>query len=271
MKAVSTEQRFIFLGLSKGLLREPLPPRVFVCHDRSQVESAMRYVSKRVTWVSFNRTFTDILLEQALDLRVHRPRSHLLTLAPPRAESIPVLLGLFNPVYGLVDGFRWLPNEELIGVIMRQDADRFVGGSVDVKARALTLLRGNLETVVAPFSTFPESGDGTKPDFTRLGFTDHGRTVMLGEYEASPDAILYELDPDYRRKLNKQRRQNEKSFGASLVRLRKQRRLTRGDFGPISSKEIARIERNEIHKPHTKTLEIIAERLGVRREEIGTY
>ena len=59
----------------------------------------------------------------------------------------------------------------------------------------------------------------------------------------------------YRRRLRKQRRQSERTFGASLLRLRKQRRLKRSDFAPISSKEIARIERNEVGKPHAKTLE----------------
>jgi transcriptional regulator with XRE-family HTH domain len=55
------------------------------------------------------------------------------------------------------------------------------------------------------------------------------------------------------------------------VRLRKQRRLKRSDFAPISAKEIARIERNEVEKPHARTLETIAERLGVRPEEIESY
>jgi transcriptional regulator with XRE-family HTH domain len=55
------------------------------------------------------------------------------------------------------------------------------------------------------------------------------------------------------------------------MRLRKQRRTKRSDFAPISSKEIARIERNEVEKPHAKTLGIIAGRLGVRPEEIESY
>lgn len=109
------------------------------------------------------------------------------------------------------------------------------------------------------------------PDFTRLRLTDHGRTVALGDYEAAADAILYELDPDYRRRLKKQRRQGERTFGASLMRLRKQRRLKRSDFAPISPKEIARIERNEVEKPHARTLETIADRLGIRPEEIDSY
>ena len=55
------------------------------------------------------------------------------------------------------------------------------------------------------------------------------------------------------------------------MRLRKERRLARSDFAPISAKEIARIERNEVTKPHAKTLEAIAARLSVRPEEIESY
>jgi hypothetical protein len=270
--ALNTEQRFIFLGSQKGLFKEPLPPHVSICHDRSEVAAAVRSPTRRMTWISFTRTFTDILLEKAVDARADLRGSHLITLTPPRSESIPALLGLFHPVFGLVEGFQWLPTEELVEAITRDDAsDRFIGGSVDPKAKALTLLRGDITAVVAPFSLFPKSGDGTTPDFTRLALTDYGRTIVLGDYEASADAILYELDPDYRRRLKKRRRQDERTFGASLMRLRKQRRLKRGDFAPISSKEIARIERNEVGTPHAQTLEAIADRLGVRPEEIASY
>jgi hypothetical protein len=270
--ATETEQRFIFLGSQKGLFTEPLPPRVFVCQDRSEVEAAVTRRPKRATWVSFTRQFTDILLQKAVDSRADLRGSHLIMLAPPRSESIPALVGLFHPVFGLVEGFHWLPKEELVEAITRDDAgERFVGGSVDLKAKTLTLLRGDMETVVAPFAIFQESGEGTAPDFGRLRLTDYGRTVALGDYEAAADAILYELDPDYRRHLKKQRRQSERTFGASIMRLRKQRRLKRSDFAPVSEKEVARIERNEIGKPHAATLETIAARLGVRPEEIGGY
>ena len=191
---------------------------------------------------------------------------------PPRSESIPALVSLFHPVFGLGDGFHWLPKEELVEAITGENAaDLFIGGSVDFKARTLTLLRGDITAVVAPFSLFPKSGDGTAADFTRIAFTDYGRTVALGAYEAAADAILYELDPAYRRRLNKQRRQIERSFGASMMRLRKQRRLKRSDFAPVSAKEIARIERNEVATPHAKTLETIARRLSVRPEEIEQF
>jgi hypothetical protein len=269
---LETEPRFVFLGSQKGLFKEPLPPHVAVCRDRAEVEAAINHPAKRATWISFTRQFTDILLEKAVGARAGLRGAHLITLTPPRSESIPALLGLFHPVVGLVEGFQWLPKEELVEAITRDDAsERFIGGSVDPKAKALTLLRGDIEAVVAPFSLFSKSGDGTAPDFARLRLTDYGRTVALGDYEASADAILYELDPDYRRRLRKQRRQSERTFGAGLMRLRKQRRLKRSDFGPVSSKEIARLERNEIGKPHAKTLETLASRLGVRPEEIADY
>jgi hypothetical protein len=270
--ALDTQARFIFLGSHKGLFREPLPPRVSVCHDRSEVEAALSHPAKHATWVSFSRRFTDILLEKAVGARADLWGSHLIMLAPPRWESIPALVGLFHPVFGLVEGFQWLPKDELVEALLRDDAaDRFVGGSVDARAKALTLLRGNIEAVVAPLSIFAKSGDGTVPDFARLRLTDYGRTVALGAYEASADAILYELDPEYRRRLKKQRRQSERTFGAALTRLRKQRRLRRSDFAPVSPKEIARIERNEVARPHAKTLAVIADRLGVRPEEIASY
>ncbi len=125
--------------------------------------------------------------------------------------------------------------------------------------------------MVAPFSIFPQSGDGTAPDFARLELLDYGHTIALGDYEASTDAVLYELDPLYRRKLRKHQQQHEKTFGAAPSRLRKQRGLKRTDFAPISLKEIARLERNEVAKPHAKTLAVLATRLHVRPEEIETF
>jgi hypothetical protein len=272
-KVLDSRRRFVFLGPQKGLLPDPIPPRVSICHDRSELETLVSGSRDCATWVSFNRSSTDMLLQRLLDLRVDLRGSRLVTLKPPRAESIAALLGLFDsPVFGLIEGFHWLPSDELIAALMRDDAsDRFIGGSVDPKAKALTLLRGNLKTVVVPFSAFPASGDGTRPDFTRLAFTDYGSTVKLGDYEAAADAILYEQDPDYRRRLNHQRRQTDRSFGASLMRLRTQRRLRRVDFSPISAKEIARIERNEVGNPHSRTIQVISDRLGVRPEDIESY
>jgi lambda repressor-like predicted transcriptional regulator len=140
-----------------------------------------------------------------------------------------------------------------------------------MESETLALTRGNLRTMTAPFSIFQPSGKGVQPDFTRLGLADYGHTVRLGDYEASSDAILYEVDPDYRRRIRKQRLAEEKTFGASLRRLRIQKRFSRNDFAPLSSKTIARIERNEVAKPHGETLRTIADRLGVEPDEIESY
>lgn len=82
----------------------------------------------------------------------------MITLTPPRSESIPALLGLFYHVFGLVEGFQWLPKKEMIEALTTEDAsDRFIGGSVDHKAKTLTLLRGDVTAVVVPFSIFSKS------------------------------------------------------------------------------------------------------------------
>ena len=195
-----------------------------------------------------------------------------MTIEPPRVGSVPSLLGVFNGVVGAVPEYHWLPVEELVTVIAGNDAaHRFIGGVADPESETLALVKGDLQTIVVPFSSFEESGDGVKPDFSELSFTDYGHTVVLGAYEASADAILYETDAAYRRRLNKERRKSERTFGASLRRLRLQRRLKRSDFAEIAPKTIARIERNEVGKPHGKTLEAIAKRLGVSPDQIETY
>ena len=98
-----------------------------------------------------------------------------------------------------------------------------------------------------------------------------GQALRFGEYEAATDAILYEFDPAYRRRLNKHRRATDKGLGASLRRLRKQKRQRRDSFGTVTAKTIARIERGEVARPHRKTLEAIASKLGVRVADIETY
>jgi transcriptional regulator with XRE-family HTH domain len=50
-----------------------------------------------------------------------------------------------------------------------------------------------------------------------------------------------------------------------------QRRLTRSDFPGIDPKTLARIESNSSMKPHAATLRMIAERLGVAVDDLGSY
>ena len=126
--------------------------------------------------------------------------------------------------------------------------------------------------LTVPFSAFEKSGDGTRPDFNELSVIDCGQTVQLGDYEAAVDAILYEYDPEYRRRITKQRLREDQSFGASLRRLRKQRGLRREDFEPdLSAKTLARIEQGKVKRIHNKTFNALAKRLSVEPEDIETF
>jgi hypothetical protein len=198
----------------------------------------------------------------------------LVAVEPPRAKSLPGLTSCFRRLVGTAPDSRFLPMDELLDVLSAPPAEAaglFIAGVADMESQTLALTRGNLKTVTVPFSVFQPSATGIEPDFGRLTLGDYGHTVRLGEYEASADAILYEADPEYRRKTRKQQQANEKTFGASLRRLRILRGLSREDFVPLAAKTIARIERNEVEKPHGKTLQGIAERLNVEPEEIESY
>jgi hypothetical protein len=233
-----------------------------------------------VTWIVFTKSLANELVKTAAKRRTTRTKGpvrreeRVLTVAAPRPESLPTLHGLFAHVIGDSPRFKWLRKDQLSEVLFNPSIDRselFIAASSDPATETITLIRGDCQQFVLPFAFFELSGDGTKPDFSRVRITDSGRTVAFGSYEASADAILYETDPDYRKKLHRQREQHEMSFGASLRRLRKQRRLKRNDFAPLSAKTIARIERSEIGKPHAGTLKVLAQRLRVPADEIGDY
>lgn len=181
----------------------------------------------------------------------------------------------FRPLFERVvvaarSGF--LPPEELVKVLSAPNAaDLFIGGRVDSEAGVLLLFRGNLTPLVVPLTVFEPGPGSLHPDPKRFAVTDHGQTLKLGDYEASGDAILDEVDPEYRRRTRKRRREEDQSFGASLRRLRILRRLRQSDFPDISEKETGRIERGEVAKPHGDTLQRIAKRLRVRPDEIEEY
>ena len=84
--------------------------------------------------------------------------------------------------------------------------------------------------------------------------------------------MLYEFDADYRRRRAQTRLQEDRSFGASLRRLRKQRGLRREDFEPeVAAKTIARIEQGKVVRIRQATLSALAKRLAVEPREIATF
>ncbi len=252
--------------------------RTYKCRNLESWRKVFESSAAESTWISTTTEKTEELLRAASSfLASHhgtkRVLGDLLMLQSPRVESLPALRTLFRNVVGEVSAYERLPPEELAEVLRApkdESRDLIIGGSYDPATETFTLTRGNLETVVVPLSLFRPSGKAT-PDPTHLAVTDYGHTVKLGKYEASADAILYEVDPDYRRRLNAKRRQEEKGFGASLRRFRIQRHISRNDFPGLSAKTIARIERGETGKPHGNTLNILVKTLGVQPDEIETY
>lgn len=189
----------------------------------------------------------------------------------PSLETLPALRKCFDRIaFGAPGGF--LPGEELAEALSAENRnDLFIGGAVDRQSETITLWRGNLDSLVVPFTAFPPSGDDTAPNFDDFAVADYGQTVRLGEYEAATDAILYEFDPEYRRRRAKARLASEQSLGASIRRLRKQRGLRREDFAPLAAKTIARIEQGKVSAIHDSTKAAIAKRLKVSTEELGSY
>jgi DNA-binding XRE family transcriptional regulator len=97
------------------------------------------------------------------------------------------------------------------------------------------------------------------------------QTLRFGDYEATADVVLWEVDPDYRRRAKDKERAHAAGFGPSLRRLRKQRGLSQSDFPNVARKTISRIEKGEIGKPRAATLRRIAKALGVAPDQIETY
>jgi hypothetical protein len=201
-----------------------------------------------------------------------RKAGFLILIGRPCLEVLPALERRFVRVVYMVNGNNCLPREELEVVLKSPDRkDRFVGGMVDKKAEIVTLWRGDLTSLVVPLSTFTPTANGIRPDWDRFTVTDYGHTLRFGSYEAAADAVLYECDLEFRRRMKKARIASERTLGASIRRLRMQRRLTRHDFPGIAPKTLARIERCEVAKPHGGTLESIAQRLAVSLEELPSY
>ncbi len=235
------------------------------------VQASVDAAASDSLWVSYVPRLTNELLKS-----VSRPSSRLgfgVLVHELKSQSLPMLTSSFRGVaYGTPSSF--LPPVELAEVLSAENReDLFISGTVDSSTCTITFSRGNLNSLVVPFYAFQPSGNGVAPNFSDFSITDYGQTVRLGDYEAAVDAILYEYDSDYRRRLKRQRRASERTFAASLRRLRLQKKVSRSDFPGISEKTIARIEQGETGKQNIRprTLSLVAERLGVESREIGSF
>jgi hypothetical protein len=167
--------------------------------------------------------------------------------------------------------FKTLPVVQLAEVLTSQRrSDLFIGGCLDRATESLTLVRGDLNLLTVPLRIFRTRG-ATKPDFKQFDVDDYGYSIRFGAYEASADKVLYEADPEYRRRFNAQRPATEQGFGPSLKRLRILRQLSRDEFPGVPERSIASLERESAVKPKARTLNALAKTLQVDPEEIETY
>jgi DNA-binding Xre family transcriptional regulator len=236
----------------------------------TDLRNSVAHASKDSIWVSYASDLTDELVKRASPALTTLGMGvfiHALDM-----KTIPVLSSLFRRIAFAVDG-GFIPAEELAEVLEADNrANLLIGGFVNESTQTITLWRGNLESLTVPFSAFEKSGDGTEPDFNAFSVSDCGQTVKLGNYESAVDAILYEYDPEYRRAISKKRLREDRSFGAALRRLRKQRGLRREDFEPdVAAKTVARIEQGKVTRIQKSTLESLAKHLSVEPEEIASF
>lgn len=99
-----------------------------------------------------------------------------------------------------------LPTEELLevqGLPTGIKRDYIVAGYVDFTLGHVILFRGDGTSVVAPMSMFTDRP--TKPDFEQFSITDYGQTLVFGPFEAAVDSVLYDLDPQYKSKVDANR------------------------------------------------------------------
>lgn len=241
-----------------------------VVSSTTELRESVPHATSHSLWISYASDLTQALVKYVSF--APRTLGRGLFMHSLDMKTIPALLSCFRRIAFTTDG-GFLPADELVDVLEAETrSDLFIGGSVDHATETITCWRGHLKPLTVPFRAFAKSGDGMEPDFQKFSVIDCGQTVRLGNYEAAVDAILYEYDPEYRRRMAKKRLQEDRSFGASLRRLRKQRGLRRDDFKPdVSAKTIARIEQGQVTRIQKKTLAVLAQRLAVAPDEIAKF
>ena len=226
-----------------------------------------------VAWLVADGDSASDLLAEATNAGLGKRRlGKLVLLDPPRLDSLAAAIDSFSSVAWLGERKGWLPTDELFDVLNAPEPrDFIVGGMVDRALGILWVYRGDFRRLAIPLAVFPPTGAGVGIDPADFEVIDNGHAVRLGAYESATDAIFYECDPEYRKRHRRKLRAEEKTFGASLRRLRVLRGLRQEDFDPLTAKTIARFERGEVATPRGETLARIAVRLGVRADEIEGY
>lgn len=249
--------------------RPVLPPGAELVDSVERVRERAR--STRGLWIALRAD--DLALLGESDALLGSMGDHRLVVRGRvgRARS-EALRAAFRYVVSADGDVALLPLDELVEVMASSErGDLFVGVAADHEDRAVVLFRGSLEPLVVPMSFFDVDPSRAGSDLPSFEVVEFGQAVRVDDHEASTDAVLYAFDPDYRRRRKALRVDRDPSFGGALRRLRILRGLSRSDFPGVSAREIARIERGEVGRPHRRTREVLAARLGVRPEEIASY
>ena len=246
---------------------QPLEPQYMDSFE--QILSALKERDRDSLWLAVHREFMTLICRAlallpassegpTLWLRFRASAKQLGTLSAGFSRVVP------NPKAALV-------GHELAEVLHADHPeDHVVAAHYHSKEGQLTLWRGDFSTLVVSVSSLRKRVS-RRFNPRRLSITDYGQTLAFGDYEVSVDSILYERDPAFRRRANARRRDLDTSFGGCLRRLRVLRGVGRDEFPGLSEKTIARIERGEVERPHKRTLQTIAEVLGVQPDDIETY
>ena len=220
-KTARTPKQLVVLDLDEDRFRRLQIRGAVLCRGGEEIAQSMRRSLAGSVWISTRQEATDNVLRNVQQCGCRRgPICGLITLEPPRPNSIPGLNSCFRCLAGIAPDSKLLPLEELLDVLSsspREAAGLFIAAVADPQSQTLALTRGNLKTITVCWSMFKPSGDGVEPDFKRLRLTDYGHTVGFGDYEAASDAILYETDPEYRRKSRKKLLAEEKTFALRFV------------------------------------------------------
>ena len=270
--------RYVVLDSENHWIDQLGKSETIVCKTKESVLAALERTDSDFLWISRCSEQTEELAKTLVELisrKTHRRAvfGNLLTLEAVKVDVRPTLEGLFGRVIGVSRQFKKLPLRELVEVLSSVPDERrdvFIGGVLNLEFGSLVLVRGNLDRVIAPLSMFRPSGRAT-PDFSKFKLGDYGHTLRFGDYEATADIVLWEVDPDYRKRAKARERAHARGFGPSLRRLRQQRGLSQSDFPNVARKTISRIENGEVESPHGVTLNRIAKALGVPPDEIETY
>jgi hypothetical protein len=262
-------EQIILLSGTKRLAAKLQPSQPETPSSPAQVRAAFARHRSGALWVAPEQP--DLLRAFAQVPTSATKKHRLLLLGRAEAGEREFLQAKFEHVVIPDEGLRLLPKEQLLEVVGAPNrADLFIGGAPAFDS--VVLVRGDLEPILVPQSWFRGRPNGPKPAFGDLEIIDSGQTVRLGDYEAAAEAILYEFDAEFRRRARKRRVDEDPSLGGAIRRLRLQKGLSRSAFLPdVSAKELARLERGEVKRPHRKTLEVVARRLGVSSVELTSY